>query len=223
MSAPTAAHLVVNSRMLHFCWLPADAEAVAAMLPDGLKPAPDRQVSMNQYVVDDPIQTSGAGAYSVTYFGVELDDSPRGGGTGPVRWWRHYLTSSPEIRSYARARGVPARPGVTRIDVDGGRLAAVTEVDGAPLVRTVARVGPSGERVWRGEVSYLSELGGEWIVGQYPYVMEPVTAFEVESVEFLRPDHPVWAYRPANPLDLIWGSYSPRSSFACPGAESAPR
>ncbi|MDG4830187.1 hypothetical protein O7627_12855 [Solwaraspora sp. WMMD1047] len=223
MTAPTAAHLVVNSRMLHFCWLPADAEAVAAMLPDGVKPLPDQPVSMNQYVVDDLAQTSGTGAYSVTYFGIDLDGSPGGAVTGPIRWWDHYLTSSPQIRSYARSRGVPARPGVTTIDVDRGRVVAVTEVDGVPLIRTVARAGHCGDRVWRGEINYLSRFESRWVVGQYPYVMEPVDDFEVESVEFLRPDHPVYALRPANPLELYWGSYSPRSSFACPGGETAPR
>lgn len=64
-----APQLVVNSRMIYFGWVPADPGAVAALVPGGLKPMPNRQVFMNQYVVDQPEQTSGFGAYSLTYIG----------------------------------------------------------------------------------------------------------------------------------------------------------
>ncbi|MEO3772777.1 hypothetical protein [Micromonospora sp. B9E7] len=49
---------------------------------------------------------------------------------------------------------------------------------------------------------------------------EPVDPFEVESLEFLEPDHPVYALRPADPLEIVCGFYSPRASFAYPSGES---
>lgn len=232
MTGTITPHLVVNSRMLHFCWLPADPEAVSALVPDGLKPLPNRQVFMNQYVVDDLLQTSSVGAYSVTYLGIDLDGADSGdisvtttddGEEIPRRWWNHYLSSSPAIRDYALSRGIAARTGSTRIEINGTELVATTESDGVELIRTVAHVGRPAERVSRGQIHYLSDLDGERIVGHYPFVLEPVEEFEIRSLEFLAPGHPVYDLRPANPLGLMWGSYSPRSSFACPGGGWASR
>ncbi|SCF26789.1 hypothetical protein GA0070618_4655 [Micromonospora echinospora] len=39
-------------------------------------------------------------------------------------------------------------------------------------------------------------------------------------LEFLAPDHPVHALHLAEPLEIVWNFYSPRSSFAYPGGES---
>jgi hypothetical protein len=215
-----APQLVVNSRMIYFGWLPADPVAVAALVPDGLQPAPNRQVFMNQYVVDDAGQTSGFGAYSLTYIGPDLAGVDAPDGVTPGRWWTHYVNSSAVVREYAAARGVPATAGTTTIEVRGHRLVATTEVDGVPVIRTTARVGRTGDAVNRGQLRYLTRLDGRLLSGNYPFVAKPVDPFEVESLEFLEPDHPVYALRPAEPLEVAWGFYSPRSSFAYPGGES---
>lgn len=236
-----APQLVVNSRMVHFGWLPADPDAVAALVPAGLTPLPNRQVFMNQYVVDDDAQSSAFGAYSVTYLGVDLariagTGSDRGGvhpaavdvtagdrsDRGfPDRWWTHYLSSSPHTRVYLAARGVPVEAGRTTVEIDGTDLVATTETtDGVPLIRTVARASRSTEKVDRGQMRYLSRIDGRTIMGSYPYVSELATFFEVESLEFLEPTHPVYPLRPANPLVTLWGCYSPNSSFAYPGGET---
>ncbi|GAB2961864.1 hypothetical protein GCM10027280_58390 [Micromonospora polyrhachis] len=220
MDRLVAPQLVVNSRMLYFGWLPADPAAVAALVPAGLVPMANHQVFMNQYVVDDAGQTSGFGAYSLTYLGPDLAGVDAPDGVTPGRWWTHYFNSSPVVRDYAAARGVPVSVGTTRIKAKGDRLVAVTEVAGTPLIRTVARVGRTGHAVNRGQLRYLTELDGQKISGNYPFVAEPVDPFEIESVEFLAPDHPVYALRPANPLEITWGFYSPRSSFAYPGGET---
>ncbi|MGC4796514.1 hypothetical protein [Micromonospora saelicesensis] len=68
--------------------------------------------------------------------------------------------------------------------------------------------------------THLTRLDGRLLSGNYPFVAEPVDPFEVESLEFLEPDHPVYALRPADPLEIVWGFYSPRASFAYPGGES---
>ncbi|MFG3706499.1 hypothetical protein ACGF7U_17460 [Micromonospora sp. NPDC047670] len=221
MTELAAPQLVVNSRMIYFGWVPADPDAVAALVPEGLEPAPNRQVFMNQYVVDDAAQTSGFGAYSLTYLGPDLSGVDAPDGVTPGRWWTHYVNSSPVVRDYATARGVPASAGTTTIEVTGHRLVATTAADGVPVIRTTARVGRTGDAVNRGQLRYLTRLDGTLLSGNYPFVAEPVDPFEIESVEFLAPEHPVYALRPAEPLDIVWGFYSPRASFAYPGGESA--
>jgi hypothetical protein len=214
---PAAPQLVLNARMLQFSWLPADLDAVAALLPAGVRPRPDRQVFLCQYVVDDATQTSGLGAYSLTYLGVALGgiDPPPVGDT-PGGLWTHYFVSSPRVRDYAAARGAPAAPGETRLDLRGEQLTAETRADGVPIIRTVARVGHTGSRVYSGHHRYLTVRDGRLLGADVPYVAEPVTPFEVESVDFLAPEHPVYPLRPANPLTICGGLYSPRVSFAYP-------
>jgi hypothetical protein len=215
-----APQLVLNSRMIYFGWVPADPEAVEALVPDGLKPMDNRQVFMNQYVVDRPEQTSGFGAYSLTYLGPDLADAYAPDGATPGRWWTHYFNSSPVVREYAAARGAPATPGRTTIEVKGRNLVATTESDGVPVIRTTARVGNTGAAVSRGQLRYITEVDGRKVSGIYPFTAEPVDPFEVVSVEFLEPGHSVHALRPADPLEIVWGFYSPRSAFAYPGGES---
>ncbi|WDZ82138.1 hypothetical protein [Micromonospora cathayae] len=219
-----AAQLVVQSRMLQLGWLPADPAAVAAALPAGLHAAPGHPVVLTQYVVDDDAQTSGFEAYSVTGLGVALagpdghpadrDRPAHDTADEPARWWAWQLTSSPRVRDHTAASGVPARPGHTRLTVTGGTLLAVTEADGAPLIRLRVRVGDPGHTVLRGRERQVALRDGRAHDVRHPYVVEPVSPFEVESVEFLRPEHPVWALRPANPLTILHGFYSPRASFA---------
>ncbi|WP_320068056.1 hypothetical protein [Micromonospora sp. RTGN7] len=218
MLDPAEPHLVVHSRMIYLSWLPADPDAVAALLPAGLRADEQRQVFMNQYVVDDETQTSGFGAYSLTYLGVSLaapDAAQR-----PAGWWAHYLCSSSRVREYAAARRAPVTPGRTWLEQRGDTLVAQTEADGAPLIRTRARVGDTSHLIRSGHHRYRYGGGTDLLSGVYPYVVEPVAPFEVESVAFLDPDHPVYPLRPANPLVITLGFYSPRASFAYPGMES---
>ncbi|MFI6266429.1 hypothetical protein [Micromonospora sp. NPDC051006] len=217
MLDPAAPQLVVNSRTLYFSWLPADPGAVAALVPAGLRPRPDRQVFLNQYVVDDESQTSGFGAYSLTYLGVSLSGVDAPGGISPGGWWTNYVASSPQVLDYAQARGAPALLGGTVIDVHDGTLVAETDLDGVPVIRARCRVGDTGHVISSGHHRYFTRRNGRLVSSVYPYLAEPVTPFEIESVEFLEPEHPVYALRPANPLVISWGFYSPRASFAYPG------
>ncbi|NGM11366.1 acetoacetate decarboxylase family protein [Verrucosispora sioxanthis] len=217
MLDPAVPHLVVNSRTLYFSWLPADPDAVAALVPPGLRPHPDREVFMNQYVVDDESQTSGFGSYSLTYLGVTLVGMDAPDGVTPGGWWTHYVTSSERVRTYALARGAPAVPGRTTITEQGDTIATGTDIEGVPVIRARVRVGDTGHAMHNGHHRYLTELHGQLVSSIYPVIAEPSTSFEIESVEFLDPDHPVYALRPENPLTIAWGYYSPRSSFAYPG------
>jgi hypothetical protein len=210
--------------MLYLVWLPADAAAAAAFVPAELTAAEGSPVFMNQYVVDSAGQTSNAaepgsfGAYSLTYLGIDLQGLDTEAGV-PARWWTHYFDSSPAMVDYAAEHGVPAGPGETTLELSGATLVATTFLDGAPVIRTTARVELETPQHATGQLRYLTRVGGELVSGRYPFVMDAAETFEVESVEFLEPDHPVSALRPAEPLQVTFGFYSPAISFCYPGGE----
>ncbi len=214
---PAPPQLVTNSRMLYFGWVPADPDAVARLVHPRLEP--NGNVFMNQYVVDRPEQASGFGAYSLTYIGSDLVGQDADENT-PGRWWTNYFNSSPVVRAYASERGVPATPGETAIDIADGVLTATTSVDGAPIIRTRARVGEPGDVTATGQLVYVTDIDGALVSGRYPYVAPLVDPWEILSLEFLEPEHPVYALRPADPLQILWGFYSPAASFCYPGGET---
>lgn len=214
-----APQLVIDSRMIYSSWIPADPKAAAALLPARLNPA--GPIYMNQYVVDSEEQTSGFGAYSLTYLGLDLAGLTAPDGVTPARFFTNYFNSSAVMREYAAERGVPATPGSTTVEVHGHELAAVTSVDGVPIIRTRARVGNKIGVVARGHLTYVTQLGGKLMAGNYAYIGDLADPFELQSVEFLAKDHPVWAIRPAQPLQVVTGSswFAPRDSFVYPGGE----
>ena len=220
-----APQLITAARMFYGVWLPADPAAAAALVPDELSAREGAPVYINQYLVDDVGQTSGAahpegfGAYSLTYLGVELADLDTEDGT-PARWWTHYFNSSPPMIEYALARGVPASAGRTALELGGGRLVATTWGEGGQeLIRTTTRVEIGTPFYASGQLRYVTRVGGELVSGRYPFVMDGAETFAVESVEFLDPSHPVYALRPAEPLTVTFGFYSPSISFCYPGGE----
>jgi hypothetical protein len=216
--------LITAARMLYLVWLPADPEAAAALVDRELEPAPGSPVFLNQYVVDDEAQTSSGGspdsfgAYSLTYLGVDLAGLDTEAGT-PARWWTHYFDSSEPMIRYALAHGVPAGGGRTTLELADGKLEATSYVDEAPLIRTTARVDESSRGRATGQLRYVTRVGDRLVSGRYPFVMDAAESFEVESVEFLDPDHPIGALRPADPLQVTFGFYSPSISFCYPGGE----
>jgi len=205
--------LIVGARMLYLVWTPADAAAAAALVPDELDAAPRSPVFLNQYVVDDGLQTSngasdeGFGAYSLTYLGVDLAGLDTEDGT-PARWWTHYFDSSANMIRYAAAHGVPAGEGETELEQEDETLVATTRLEGADAIRTTARVvlGTPGRAT--GQLRYLTRVDGEIVSGRYPFVMDAAETFEVQSVEFLGggPES-LGALRPADPLEVPFGFY----------------
>ena len=210
--------------MLYVVWLPADPVAAASLVPDGLSPREGSPVFMNQYVVDRAGQTSNAGsedgfgAYSLTYLGVDLAGLDTEDGT-PARWWTHYLNSSANMIRYAVDHGVPASPGETTLELGSGRLVATTLVDGAPVVRTTAHVDVGTPTHATGQLRYLTLVDGEICSGRYPFVMDAAETFEVDSIEFLGGLASLEALRPAEPLRVTFGFFSPSISFCYPGGE----
>jgi hypothetical protein len=212
--------MVLNSRMLYTSWIPADPKAAARLLPQALEPAANGAIYMNQYVVDSAEQTTGFGAYSLTYLGLDVAGHPAPDGVTPGRFFTHYFNSSEVVRNYARERGVPATPGTTTLQVESGIVTATTFVDGSPIIRTRAQVG-GPVTVAAGHLRYITQVKDRLVSGNYPYVGELVSDFRVLTLEFLDPAHPVYALRPASPLQVVAGScfYAPKDSFVYPGGE----
>ena len=210
--------------MLYLVWVPADPEAVAALVPEELEPAENCAVYLNQYVVDDAAQTSNAGdpngfgAYSLTYLGVDLAGLDTSDGT-PGRWWTHYFNSSKPMIAYATAAGIPAGGGETELTLEGDAVTATSLVDGTPIIRTTARARVGEPVRTNGQLRYITRLDGELRSGRYPFVADLAEEFEVSSLEFLAPQHDVYALRPVEPLEITFKFYSPSISFCYPGGE----
>ncbi len=218
--APLAApQMVVNSRMLYTSWMPADPEAAAALLPPG-GPRPAGPVYMNQYVVDSDEQTSGFGAYSLTYLGLDIAGMMDPQEMIPARYMLFYFNSSEVMREYTvREYDLPATPGATSVEAADGRVIATTSLDGTPVIRSEAVIGPDILMVATGQLTYVRQMAGRFMAGNFPFIAELADGFEVRSIEFLDPSHPVYALRPADPLQVVVeGSfYSPNDSFVYPG------
>ena len=217
MASLYAPQMVKRSRMLYFTWVPEDKDAVRALVPAELELADNSQCFINQYVVDSSDDTSGFEQYSLTYAGLDVkgQDSPQG---IPGRWWTHYLNSNADMVAYAAERGVPAEGGgETVLEISGGVLTATTSKNGTALIRTTATVRDDIAAVGRGQLSYLTKVDGQLIRGFYPFVASMADGWEVTSMEFLDPSHPIHALRPASPLEVTWGFYSPDAGFCYPG------
>ncbi|MBE8992489.1 hypothetical protein [Nostoc sp. LEGE 12450] len=215
-----APQMVINSRMLYFGWIPEDSTAVKSLVPNRFTPNYRGAVFMNQYVVDTDEQTSGFGAYSLTYLGADLQNLDAPGGVNPGRWWTHYFNSSSTVIKYVLERGVPATPGRTTLSLNGNTLIATTESNGIPIIRTTVRVSNTIANVASGQLRYITKKNdGSFSSGVYPYVAEIVTPWQIVDLEFLQPSHPVYALRPRRPLEITFGFYAPRSSFCYPGGE----
>ena len=137
----------------------------------------------------------------------------------PARWWTHYMNSSAAMIRYAAAHGVPATGGQTELDLAGGKLTATTLVDGSPIIRTTCDVVVGEVAHGTGQLRYITRVDGSLVSGRYPFVADFAEQFAVVSLEFLDSDHPTWPLRPADPLEVTFGFYSPGISFCYPGGE----
>lgn len=213
-----APQMVVDSRMLYSVWMPADPEAAAALLPEG-GPSPAGSVYMNQYVVDTDEQTSGFGAYSLTYLGLDIAGMTEPAGIVPARYMLFYFNSSERMREYTiREYDLPAVPGSTTLEESGGTVVATTSLDGDPVIRTEATFGPNVMMVARGQLTYVRQKEGRFMAGNFPYIGDLMENLQFRSIEFLDPSHPLYALRPKDPLEIVATSYyAPRDSFVYPG------
>ena len=100
-----------------------------------------------------------------------------------------------------------------------GRVVATTSLDDTPVIRTEAVIGPDILMTFTGQLTYVRQMAGRFMAGNFPFIADLADGFEVRSVEFLDPSHPVYALRPADPIQVVAeGSfYSPDDSFVYPG------
>lgn len=225
-SALHAPQLISDSQMLYLVWIPAEPDKVARLVPEGLTPRSNGAVYINQYIVKDAEQTSNGqaekdsfGAYSLTYLGADLEGLDTEAGV-PARWWTHYFNSSESMNRYAAERGVPTGAGETTLEVTEDKVIATTHLNGEPAIRTVARINTDPTTRSTGQLRYITRSSEEGFTsGRYPFVADLSGGFEVESMEFLNSDHELYAFRPAEPLQVTFGFYSPSITFCYPGGE----
>jgi hypothetical protein len=196
----------------------ADPDVLRDLLPPGLEPHESGAVQMNMYECPDPAQTSGFGAFSLTYLTVEVagHDSQVAEGTMavPGRFWVGYWNSSPRVRTYAREQaGIPALPGECTWTHEGDRLRSRLTVDGATAIETVATVGTEEVGVLGGHLHYYAHreipvpAGGTNAISELLEIPLPFVAHlreaQVEDVSFHFPEgSPFARLAPVTPLDV---------------------
>lgn len=218
IEVPPAPQLVTNAWML-IVGFKADPAAIKKLLPRGLKAHPEHRVVMNMYTVPNADQTSGFGAYTLTYLTVEVkghDSYSLGQPTGfPGRYFIDYFNSSPVVRKFTKAVGIPAEEGNTTITIDDdGNLKAVLTVGGEPFIETTAKVGK--DFIWTigGHLNYFGltkqydGASGLYLrkVMQYPipWVGSGVKIEDVK-VKFKMPaTHPLYALAPKKVDWAVW-------------------
>ncbi len=217
--------LVTDAWML-FIGYEAAPEAIKAILPPGLEPNPSNMVVMNMYTVPDPSQTSGFGAYTLTYVTVEVKDHDgytMGQTTGfPGRYFAFYFNSSELMREFTKKIGIPAQPGVTKQTVENGKLKSVLEVDGKPFIKATADVGEELQPAIGGHVNYFglkkTQIDGKEVmqIMKYPIplVVRPVKTenVKVDFTNNIPKDHPLNRLKPRK---IVWASYM-KGSFVYP-------
>jgi len=212
--APPTPQLIRDARMLIIGY-EAERAALEAALPPGLTPNSSNLVQMNMYEVDAE-QTSGFGAFSLTYLTVELEGQDSVAGEGamriPGRFFAYYWNSSPRMISYAReTSGIPALPGVRRSVVEAGTLTSTLTVDGDDVITARASVTDRPAGTLGGHLNYYAHrqfpdlCGGTAVLSELvelplPFVVDLYEA-TVDDVAFSFPNgHPAAALAPVLPL-----------------------
>jgi acetoacetate decarboxylase len=213
--APPSPQLIRNARMLIIGYQ-AEPDALTAALPPGLTPHPNNLVQMNMYEVEAS-QTSGFGAFSLTYLTVEVEghDSLAAEGTMPIpgRFFAYYWNSSARVLAYAReVAGIPAMPGVRRAETSDGVLVSTLAVDGQDVITARASVTDTSAGTLGGHLNYYAHRqfprpeGGTAVLSELlelplPFVVDLYEA-TVDDISFTFPEgHPAARLAPVAPLN----------------------
>ncbi|MBI2485822.1 MAG: acetoacetate decarboxylase family protein [Deltaproteobacteria bacterium] len=220
-----APQLVTDAWML-IIGFEADPEALKAILPPGLEPNPSNLVVMNMYTVPEASQTSGFGAYTLTYLTVQLKDQDSyimGSSTGePGRYFAFYFNSSELMKDFTKKVGIPAEEGMTKQTKENGKLTSVLEVGGKPFIVATADVGDELQAPAGGHLNYFglkkTEMNGKEMtqIMKYPipFLVRTVKT-ENATVDFtdnVPKDHPLNRIKPKK---VAWASYM-KGSFVYP-------
>lgn len=220
---PPAPQLVTDAWMLMMGFKP-DPGAIRSFLPRGLEPHPNNMVVINLYAVPDPSQTSGFGAYTLTYITIQIKDHDSyimGSDVGePGRFWVSYFNSSEVVRDFTRSVGISAEPGVTTLTKRKGRLKAVLEVAGQVFVEATADVGNKLQAAVGGHLNYFTKgkLQGDSsdatqiIKFPIPFVSRPVRTENTSLIFKMSENHPLYSLKP---ISIEWAGYV-KGSFVYP-------
>lgn len=196
----------------------ADRQALADLLPPGLEPHESGLVQMNMYECPDPGQTSGFGAFSLTYLTIEVAGHDSFAADGalaiPGRFWVGYWASSARVRTYAReTSGIPALPGECTWTHEGGVLTSRLSVEDALAIEVVAEVGTQDVGVLGGHLNYYAHRevpaagGGANAISELLEIPIPFVAqlreAQVRDVSFHFPEgSPFARLAPVAPLEI---------------------
>lgn len=212
---PPTPQLIKDARMLIIGYR-ADMKAIQEVLPPGLEAHPNGLVQMNMYEVSGD-QTSGFGAFTLTYLAVEVanHDSYAAEGTIPIpgRYFAYYWNSSARVCAYVReSMGLRAMPGDRRTESSGGKLQSILNVEGRDVIRVIASVSEAAGGTLGGHLNYYSHReflkpeGGSPVLSELlefplPFVANLYDA-QIEDIAFDFPDgHPASRLAPIAPLE----------------------
>ena len=200
--------LVVNCRMMFLSYLPGRAHGHrrrAACRSRASRPWRAAPPSLVHYVVDRDEQTSGFGAYSLSYIcfdvvGHDADaETPGALGSATTSSPRPACATTPSSAASRRATGVTTlafegrHPGC-----DGHRRRAAVD----PLPRADDR---RGRRDHRRSTDGAIGARRRVMRNRHAVIMERAKEFEMQSISFLDSDHPIHPFRPREPLELVFG------------------
>jgi Acetoacetate decarboxylase (ADC) len=183
----------------------ADPEAIKAVLPPGLKPDPSNTVMVNMYTVPDASQTSGIGAYTLTYMTIQVQghDGYIQGSTDPMPglYFAHYWNSSEPMRAYTSRAGIPNEVGgLTTVQRDANKVSAKLTVNGKPFIEAssdlTGDLGPAGG----GHTNYLAGKGSQVTKLPLPWVCRDGKTDNAKITFNMPPDHPAYKLRPKKVL-----------------------
>ncbi len=217
-----APQLVTGAWMLIAAYK-ADPEALKALLPEGLEATGN--VVINMYTVPEATQTSGFGAYTLTYLTVEIKGHDsyimNSDATIPGRYFAYYFNSSPFIREYTKLIGIPAEEGMTTTTVKDGKLTATLTVGGQKFIEATADVGSELGNFGGGHLNYFglleTEKDGKTVkqIVKYPIPWNGGTVdIKNPKIAFSAPDgHTLNKIKPQG--DPVWAIWT-KGSFVYP-------
>lgn len=207
----------------------ADPETLKSLLPPGLEPNPEGHIVINMYTVPEATQTSGFGAYTLTYLTVELKDQDSyvmgSDTTIPGRYFVQYFNSSPSMREFTKKIGIPVNENtnvLTTTEVKDGKLTATLTVNGKPFIVSTADVGSELGNFSGGHLNYFgfikADKDGKTVnqVVKYPIPWNGGTVeMKNPKITFTVPeDHMLNKIKPLNP-EPDWAIWT-KGSFVYP-------
>lgn len=207
---PLPAPQLVTDAWMFMAAYKADPEYLKDILPEGLDPHPDGHVVINMYTVPKDTQTSGFGAYTLTYLTVELkgrDSYVMNRENGyPGRYFVHYFNSSETMRKFAKSAGIPAEKGNTKTFIRNKKLKASLKVGGKTLIKAEAKVvGKKPENPEGGHLNYFGKKRNRVVKYAIPYI-GATREIKDAKIKIVAPKgHPLHKLKPlADPTWAIW-------------------